>query len=473
MSARKRISDIIQRWFLREPLLFTVWTTHKLVINPRLETIRTRQGSIEYNPLFIDSLSPRELEAVLRSEGIRILLKHPYTRRKENAKLAYTASNITLQEYLRTVLPWPRARDVFGTTEFDQQYFEFYYSRLQELADQQAAATLADSASAGAGGDASQADSSDSSPMPDDSPTQDGHDQPDEESTDSTSPDDSDSETTAEGERDSAADESLSPDADDSNSGTTTEGEGDSATDESPPSPLQKYVEAEFTGHENTEGWDADDLLVDRINEQIRTAHENQSWGTVAGKLREQILATLKPKLDYRTVLRQFRMTILSTQRRLTRMKPSRRYGFLYLGSRRDFTTQLLFAVDVSGSISHEDLQRGFSIVNQFFKYGVQTIDVIQFDTEIKGDPITLKKARYRLNVMGRGGTNFGPIMQYIDTHPRYDGLIVFTDGYAPIPQKPQNRRTRVLWLFNHESSYSHSQAALKHIGPAVFLKAD
>lgn len=466
MSARKRISDTIQKWFLREPLLFTVWTTHSLIINPRLETIRTRQGTIEYNPLFIDSLSQRELEAVLRSEGIRILLKHPYTRRKENAKQAYTASNITLQEYLRTVLPWPRARDVFGTTEFDQQYFEFYYNRLQELADQQAAANLAasiGSATSQLGEDSStdQPDSTDSPPMPDEPAA------PDE-------PDQSDAETTAEAEGDDSATGQPPPsDANDSSSETTAEAEGDSAADESPPSPLQKYVDAAFTGLENTEGWDADDLLVDRINEQIRSAHENQSWGTVTGKLREQILATLKPKLDYRTVLRQFRMTILSTQRRLTRMKPSRRYGFLYLGSRRDFTTQLLFAVDVSGSISHEDLQRGFSIVNQFFKYGVETIDVIQFDTEIKGDPITLKKARYRLNVMGRGGTSFGPIMQYIDTHRQYDGLIVFTDGYASTPPKPKNRRTRVLWLFNHETCYNHSRAALKHIGPAVFLKAD
>ncbi len=437
MAAKDRISDIIQRWFLREPLLFTVWTTHNVTPNAQIETMRVRRGRIEYNPQFIEGLSQRELEAVLRSEGVRVLLKHPYTRRKENAKLAYTASNITLQEYLRTVLPWPRARDVFGTTEYDQKYYEFYYNRLQELADQQAAAAFAESM-------AGQRDG-----MP--------------------APSESEGGQTAAGSSSGAA--GSSADSDSESAEADDPAEEDSAA--TPPTPIEKYVDAESTGHENTEDWDADDLLTDRINEQIRTAHENQTWGSVAGKLREQILATLKPKLDYRAVLRQFRMTILSTKRRLTRMKPSRRYGFLYMGSRRDFTTKLLFAVDVSGSIASEDLQRGFSIVNQFFKYGVETIDVIQFDTELKGEPMTLKRARYRLSALGRGGTSFEPSMRYIDENRQYDGLIIFTDGFAPTPPKPQNRKTRVLWLFNHETTYLSSYPHLKSIGPAAFLRGD
>src|SRR5262249_23816298 len=73
-----------------------------------------------------------ELEQVLALEAMRILLKHPYTRRPENAELAYAASNLTLQEYLETSLPLPRARDVFGCRDFDRQYYEFYYHKLME-----------------------------------------------------------------------------------------------------------------------------------------------------------------------------------------------------------------------------------------------------------------------------------------------------------------------------------------------------
>ena len=79
MAARDRIREVVERWFLVEPLLFAVWTTHHLVIEPRIHSIRVRHGRIEYNPDFLDALDRRQLEAVLRFEALRILLKHPYS----------------------------------------------------------------------------------------------------------------------------------------------------------------------------------------------------------------------------------------------------------------------------------------------------------------------------------------------------------------------------------------------------------
>ena len=155
-------------------------------------------------------------------------------------------------------------------------------------------------------------------------------------------------------------------------------------------------------------------------------------------------------------------------------MKPSRRYGFQYMGSRRDFTTQLLFAVDVSGSVSTDDVQNAFSIVNRFFKYGVESIDVIWFDTNVLNKkPLTIKKARSEVEIVGRGGTDFQPLMDYIDEHRRYDGLIIFTDGIAPVPEPPQkNRRTRVAWLFNQEENWKrlHKQLELPGMVSAFVL---
>ena len=34
----------------------------------------------------------------------------------------------------------------------------------------------------------------------------------------------------------------------------------------------------------------------------------------------------------------------------------------------------------------------------------------------------------------GRGGTNFGPVLAYLEERWDYDGPIVYTDGYAPCP---------------------------------------
>jgi hypothetical protein len=126
VQSRDRIRRVVEKWFLVEPLLFAEWTTHEAVVELRVRTVRVRLGRVEYNPRFIDTLDGRELEEVLAVEAVRILLGHPYVRRKENAELAYAASNLALQEHLETSLPLPRARQVFGGPQYDKQYYELY-----------------------------------------------------------------------------------------------------------------------------------------------------------------------------------------------------------------------------------------------------------------------------------------------------------------------------------------------------------
>ncbi|NER99541.1 MAG: hypothetical protein F6J86_37965 [Symploca sp. SIO1B1] len=422
--ARHRIASIVEKWLLVEPLLLATWTSHALVSEPRIKTIRVQRGRIEYNPSFIEQLSDRYLEATLRFEALRILLKHPYSRRQAHSATSYAASNLTLQEYLQTELPFPRARDVFGDRSYDKQFFEFYYHKLLDQEPSPAPTSSSEGTASGAlkaGGMG-----------------------------------------TGEAELGS-----VSTESEDSEAAST------STPSDRPTDLLSIYTDPTLSGIENTDQWDQDELLSDRLDELVRTAQANNSWGSIGGKLREQILANLHPKLDYRAVLRKFRTSILSQQRRLTRMKPNRRYGFAYMGSRRDFTTRLLFAIDVSGSMGTEELRQGFSVVNRFFNYGVPTIDVIQFDAKITSDIMTFRRAQQKVQLTGRGGTNFDPILAYINEHRDYDGLIIYTDGYAPCPEPPQNRRTRILWLFVSEEHYRSCYPKLQHLGQGAYLKAN
>ncbi len=414
-SARDRIRQVVDKWYLVEPLFLSVWTMHRLVVNPRIASIRVGRGRVELNPDFVAALGPHQLETVLTFEAMRMVLKHPYSRRKVRCDLSYLASNVTLQEYLDTDLPVPRARDLFASREHDLKYFEYYYARLLESP----AATLA--AGGVAGGEAP-----------------------------------SGGET---------AEVSAGETGDQATAGEAPAGSGASE-------PLAAYVLPAAAGEENTQLWGADELLAGAVDEKIQEASEHDAWGTVAGRHRELILAALRPRLDYRAVLRHFRASVLSVHRRLTRMKPNRRYGFAYMGSRYDFITRLLFAVDVSGSMGSDELAQGFSVVNRFFQYGVPEIDVIQFDTEVKGPALTLKRARHRVVALGRGGTDFQPAIDYLDEHPGYDGLIIFTDGYAPVPRPPRSRQTRLLWLFTHERTYREMKDGLRRIGRAAFLRA-
>ncbi|NES71216.1 MAG: hypothetical protein F6K24_41415, partial [Okeania sp. SIO2D1] len=280
--ARHRIARIVEKWLLVEPLLLATWTSHALVSEPRIQTIRVQRGRIEYNPEFIDELSDRNLEATLRFEALRILLKHPYSRRQAHSAISYAASNLTLQEYLQTELPFPRARDVFGDRSYDQQFFEFYYHKLLEQSPTSLNSGSEETASGAPGEGTGGADG-----------------------------------TPASGSSGSAESESEP--------GTAGETEPTSDSNNSPPDLLSVYTNPDLSGVENTNQWDRDELLSDRLDDLVRMAQANESWGSIGGKLREQILANLHPKLDYRAVLRKFRTSILSQQRRLTRMKPNRR----------------------------------------------------------------------------------------------------------------------------------------------------
>jgi len=420
---KERIKNIIEKWYILEPLYFIVFTTHELVLNVYIKTIRTGNGKIEFNPEFINSINDKELTEILRCEIIRILLKHPYNRKKENQQVAYLASNITIKEYINTWLNFPTAEQQFNSYSFNRKHFELYYYKIIEQSQNQLN---------------NKSDNKDNS-EPEDKKL-----------------------------KSKSNKKVKNKNEEDDNEQTIANKNDEIAENESE---IEKYENEEITGTENTENWDTDELFINAINNKIEIAIQSNAWGTISGSLREQIIASLKPKIDYRSVLKAFRASVISQNRVLTRMKPSRRYEFEYMGSRRDFTTKLLFAVDVSGSMDNLDLQNGFSIINHFFKYGIQQIDVIQFDTEIKGNIISLKKAKNEISIMGRGGTDFQCVIDFIDDKKYYDGLIIFTDGFASIPKLKKNRKTRILWIFNSENNFNYINDKINKIGKAVFLK--
>jgi len=126
--------------------------------------------------------------------------------------------------------------------------------------------------------------------------------------------------------------------------------------------------------------------------------------------------------------------------RKNTRMRPNRRYEFQSPGTKRNYTSKLLVAFDTSGSVSDKQLEYFATELNGMIDH--VEVDFIQFDTKIYGKPKPFSKKTAKIAIKGRGGTCFHPVIQLVD-EKKYDGLAVFTDGYAPFPAKP---RARVLW---------------------------
>ncbi len=213
------------------------------------------------------------------------------------------------------------------------------------------------------------------------------------------------------------------------------------------------------TAAEGSELWSEDEEMTDAVNQQISKAQKTNQWGSVSGQFQETVTASLRIPMDYRRILAQFRACIISQRRKLNRMKPNRRYGFEYMGSQFEPKTHLLVAVDVSGSIESKDLENFFSIINRFFSYGVEQIKVLAFDTEVKQE-FELKKAAKSINIIGRGGTDFQCVINYYEKQSEYQGLIIFTDGYADYPKisKPK----QILWILTGRREYDIANRWIK-----------
>ena len=212
--------------------------------------------------------------------------------------------------------------------------------------------------------------------------------------------------------------------------------------------------------------WDEDELTIQMINEVISTT---KSWGSLGGNFAELLQASLKAKINWRNIFAGFRASIISSKRKLTRMRPNRRTGFESMGSVRRFDTKLLIAVDVSRSISTENLRYFYGVINSAFRYGFESIDVIQFDCGVRAVH-NLNKVIKDVAIVGRGGTSFQEPVDYAHENG-YDGLVILTDGYAPEPVIPDGFRTGILWVCESEACLKQHKSWMEKTGRTCVMQ--
>ena len=409
------LSHIVEEWFLTEPLMFSAWCTHELVENTKMSVpMRTGKMRIEYNPDILKKWPEKRIAERLRYEVIRILLGHPYQRQPYKAKKGTlgVASDITLTDSYRRI----SSITLPDGLKYDKGLcFEEYYAIAEAFLDknlQSPQYEIEGIVDDGGGAASDDADSEGASGT---------------------------GENTPQGEADDIEDEGEKKD-------------GDEQQQE-----LQRIVDdaAEEAGL-----WEEDQLAAEQVKETVRRAQRSKQWGSLSGGLKDEIEATTIVRIDYRTILSGFRASVLCSKRRLTRMIPSRRYGFQYMGSKRDFATRLLVAIDVSGSVDDRQVAQALSIINRFFKYGVENVDVIQFDMDIHGEVLPMKKAKKSIKIEGRGGTDFQAAINYFLSN-KYDGLIMITDGYAAEPKLPKSFYGNILWMLYDEGTYRSKSQTL------------
>lgn len=204
------------------------------------------------------------------------------------------------------------------------------------------------------------------------------------------------------------------------------------------------------------------DVWVKRVidaAEAIEIQEASNTRGTLPLFAKRLLKELRKPQTDWRTILADFIQEEICDY---SFSPPDRRFDdspfFLpdFNGTEVS-TSNILFMVDTSGSMSDDMITAAFSEIKG-------AID--QFDGKLKGwlgffnaaivEPIAFETVEEFevIRPVGGGGTDFQIIFEYVHHYMKDDSpasIIILTDGYAPFPDKSVSNGIPVLWLLNNE----------------------
>jgi len=181
----------------------------------------------------------------------------------------------------------------------------------------------------------------------------------------------------------------------------------------------------------------------------------------MGGKTPKTILNLLEPKVDWRTVLKDF----LTSAMRGTDEYTWRRYNKrlvandIYMPSMEDEQVgEIVVAIDTSGSIGDRELTEFASeLVSVCELCSPEKVRVLWWDTEVHGEQVfdsgNYQQINHLLKPQGGGGTDPSCISKYIASENiTAQAVVVFTDGYFwDMPE--WNISTETLWLVTENTT--------------------
>ena len=166
-----------------------------------------------------------------------------------------------------------------------------------------------------------------------------------------------------------------------------------------------------------------------------------------------------KPVADWKKYFRRYIGNEFSDLIKKSRKRESKRFPDA-AGNRHKRKSHILVAIDTSGSVSMPEYREFFGQLRTMRKdvsfHVVECDTKIQFEYDFNGT--------IRDELHGGGGTDFQPpVDMYLANRRKFEGLVYFTDGGAPIPP---NTPKETLWVVSSQGD--HNRARYKVNGASV-----
>ena len=196
---------------------------------------------------------------------------------------------------------------------------------------------------------------------------------------------------------------------------------------------------------------EAEKKLIEKQLQKVLSDAKEQTVkkrGNVPGEIEGVIVIEeiVPPKFDWRGYIRRFTGVSTKIFTKKIRRKENRRYEE-NPGLKIKMRQHMLLAIDTSGSVSNSELQEFMGEIHHIYKAGVE-VTIMQCDTSIRS--IEPYKGKNEINVVGRGGTEFDPVLDYYNANQKkYTSLVYFTDGECYTSVVPKGN---VLWVLSERS---------------------
>lgn len=192
---------------------------------------------------------------------------------------------------------------------------------------------------------------------------------------------------------------------------------------------------------------------VDKVDEFTREAivskvaqdvldQASKGIGNLPGNMVRWAKDRLKEKVNWKHELRTQlvnALTYVSGMVDFTRSKPNRRqsaFGNILIPAFHQPVPKVGVIMDTSGSMGSEDLEQGIAEIGGILKATKTELTVMSYDTQLSSKQKIFSKTAIKL--AGGGGTAMDrAIEEAAAMKPRFDLIILITDGETAWPQKP------------------------------------
>ena len=215
--------------------------------------------------------------------------------------------------------------------------------------------------------------------------------------------------------------------------------------------------------------------MVEGMVSDTANAVGEKAKGSMPQSLQDEIdLIKRPPRKDWRALLAAYVKGSIPKSDRRTWARINRRVPYLIKGRKPKYIPLIGVCVDTSGSVSNTELSAFLEEIDHIRKIYGTDIEIVQCDAEISQVLKVKSKDPMPKSVLGRGGTEFYPALDYFANAKRKPDVVVFfTDlavGDDDVPSKPYSYN--LIWVGTAEAQVEHFQNLNKY-GVFIYMNPE